>query len=158
MLTNPVTKYILLVTGELMQLTKHFSFEELTYTSRTEYLKENQEEAAKNMNKLKDLAVFAEQVRAIIGSPMIISSGYRCWALNAALKGSISSQHVKCEAIDFIPKNMTVEDAVGLILLSGLEYGQLIHEKTKNSEWVHISTGTKKEYLTYDGKIYMRGN
>ncbi|MGB2578157.1 hypothetical protein AAIR98_000921 [Elusimicrobium simillimum] len=124
---------------ENKQITKHFSFYELTTTANTDYLEKNRQYGFENMDKVVSLAHFAEQVRSILGVPMIVTSGGRCPELNKAINGSPTSQHFLWEAIDFIPKNMSVAEAFDLIRGSNLQFGQLILERAGIKEWVHIS-------------------
>lgn len=138
-----------------MMISKHFSLKELTYTSHKEYLESNIIAAKNNYEKILKLAEFAESVRKVLNCPMIITSGYRCERLNSALGGSKTSQHVKFEAIDFIPKGMGIDQALHAIVESGLSFGQLIDEQTSTSRWIHISMGDSREYLVYRNGMYM---
>lgn len=83
-----------------------------------------------------------EPVRAHFGKPIVISSGYRSPAVNKAVGGAASSQHVKGEAADFeIPGVSNVE--VARWMMAKLNYDQLILEfytpGQPNSGWVHAS-------------------
>lgn len=75
------------------RLTKHFTFEELTHTDYNPLQQKNSDNAIQYRPKLQKLAEFAEQIRAILDCPMIITSGYRCEELNAYVGGSPTSQH-----------------------------------------------------------------
>lgn len=141
-----------------MKLTNHFSFEEITNTSNTELLSLNRRRAMLILDHVYKLALFAEQVRAFLDVPMIITSGFRCQELNEVVGGSSTSQHTRAEAIDFIPgKFMTVEEAYDKIKKSRLIYGQLIIERSKGKEWVHVSMGYKRENLKYNDGKYTKG-
>ena len=136
-----------------MQLTPHFTFDELTRTNHSDLLKQNQEAAKKEMGRLYYLAGFAEAIRDIIGQPMVITSGYRCEELNKRVGGAVYSTHKLFEAIDFVPNNISIEDAFIAIMYSNLEYGKLILEKTKTSKWIHASLGGNRDNLVYkDGR------
>jgi hypothetical protein len=137
-----------------MKLTPHFTAEELTTTNNKEYKEKNKELIVNGIDYLYHLAGFAERVRAIVGCPMIITSGYRCHELNEALKGSRTSQHVLCEAIDFIPTKRSTKDSFLALMFSDLKYHQLILEYSGNSNWIHIGIGGKKENLVYKDKKY----
>lgn len=140
-----------------MQLTPHFTIEELAGTSNEQYKKLNLLKAQEQMGKMYMLAGFAERVREIIGKPMIITSGYRCPELNKAIGGALTSQHIFCEAIDFVVKGLRVEDIFNRIVTSDLKYNQIIIERNKSgSQWVHISIGSYKQKLQFDGKQYIR--
>lgn len=136
----------------LIKLTQHFSVEELTTTDKEEFKEKNYNDGVKRGGDLLVLAQFAEGIRKIIQSPMIITSGYRCPELNAAIGGSKTSQHCDFEAIDFIPKNISAQDAFALIRQSDLKYGQLILEKRGAGHLIHASIGTKRENL-YSPKV-----
>lgn len=51
-----------------------------------------------------------DQVREQYGSPVIITSGYRCEAHNKAIGGATKSSHVDGLAVDVQPKNITLDD------------------------------------------------
>ena len=136
-----------------MKLSRYFTFEELTTTTHKALLKENRKEALDNFQLIEDLAFFAEQVRAILNVPMIITSGFRCDKLNEAVGGAKYSQHLFFRAIDFKPKGMSIDEAFSRIKMSNLVYKQLIKEHSGDSEWVHVSMGYERENLIYkDGK------
>ncbi len=139
-----------------MQLTPHFQMEELCKTSVVKYQKLNLLKAQEQMGKMYQLAGFAERVREIVGKPLIINSGYRCVELNNYLKGSLTSQHLLAEAIDIKVSGKTANELFQIIVASDLKYDQLILEKVGNAQWVHVSIGSKKEKLKYDGKRYTR--
>ena len=144
---------------KFMKLTNHFSFEELTVTNYSaEMLALNRKRATIIQDHIYKLALFAEQVRAILDVPMIITSGFRCTELNEAIGGSATSQHATAQAIDFVPgKFMTVEEAYDKLRKSRLVYGQLIIEHSKGKEWVHVSMGYKRENLKYNDGKYTKG-
>lgn len=134
-------------------LSKHFNLSELAGTSHKALLKENRKEALENFQLIEDLALFAEQVRAFINVPMVITSGFRCEELNKAVGGVKTSQHRFFRAIDFIPKGMDLDECFSRLKMSNLVYGQLIKEHSGSSEWIHVSMGDKRENLIYkDGK------
>lgn len=139
------------------QLTPHFTLEELAGTDVSGYKLTNIAMAKEQLGKMYMLAGFAERIREIIGKPVIINSGYRCPALNKAVGGVSSSQHALAEALDIKVKGKTAEELFRIIVASDLKYDQLIWEKpSKNAAWLHISIGSKKEKLKYDGKKYTK--
>lgn len=116
-----------------MQLTEHFTLEELTATSHREI---DNTPPIDVVDKLKCTARGLEHVRLLLGVPVIVSSGYRCRALNEAVGGAANSQHMQGEAADFIaPKYGTPFEICRLLEASDLRYDQLIFEGT----WVHVS-------------------
>ena len=81
-----------------------------------------------------------EPLRAKIGKPVIITSGYRCPRLNAVVGGVNTSnnvsQHTKGEAADTYVEGMTIEEWYQFIKTSGLAFDQLIQEF---DSWAHVS-------------------
>lgn len=137
-----------------MKLTSHFTVEELTTTNRKDYAEANKKRALQDFSLLMRLSFFAEQVRYILGVPMTITSGYREYDLNILVGGSANSQHLLFEAIDFIPKGMSIDKAFKILKDSKMLFGQLIKEKSGNSEWIHISIGEKRQCLAYKNGKY----
>lgn len=77
--------------------------------------------------------------------PVIINSGYRCPALNAAVGSGTGSDHLKGMAADILaPRFGTpLQIAQALApLVSILGIGQLIYERPRGvaKAWVHVST------------------
>lgn len=131
-----------------MKLTEHFTLEELSTTNKKEFKAENIKYAGKFLDgKIQHLANFAEKVREIINSPMEITQGVRCPALNKAVGGVSTSFHCKCEAIDFVPRKIIVKKAFDLLRNSNLEFDELIYEIKDKKEWIHIAIGYKREIL-----------
>ena len=139
-----------------MNLTPHFELEELCATTHKDLAKINLEEAKKIMGRMYQLAGFAERVRAIIGRPLIINSGFRCVKLNNAVGGSLTSQHLYAEAIDIKVAGKTSKEVFQILSSSDLKYDQLILEKAGNAQWVHVSIGSKKEKLIYENGKYRK--
>ncbi|MDT7834947.1 D-Ala-D-Ala carboxypeptidase family metallohydrolase [Aquabacterium sp. OR-4] len=75
--------------------------------------------------------------------PVVITSGYRCGALNAAVGSSPRSDHVRAMAADWRAPafGTSVEVCRALAPMVGaLGIGQLINEFPGPSGWVHAST------------------
>lgn len=117
-----------------MILTKHFTLDELTFTDhRTLDNVPNDLE----IENLRRLAHTLEAVRAALGNrPIVVNSAFRSVAVNAAVGGKPNSQHLNGCAADIRVPGMTPDQVVRAILLSGLEYDQLIREFDR---WTHIS-------------------
>jgi hypothetical protein len=78
-----------------------------------------------------------EDVRKMCGgNPVLITSGYRSKELNKLVGGSTKSAHCEGRAADFvIPKYGSPHDVVERIVLSDLDYDQVIYE----GSWVHLA-------------------
>ena len=75
--------------------------------------------------------------------PIIISSGYRSPALNAAIGSTSTSDHPKGMAADWTaPRFGSPFDICTALAphVSGLAIGQLINERVRGGAWVHTST------------------
>lgn len=110
------------------------------------------------------LAPGMERVRNLLAVPVQITSGYRSPAVNAAVGGAKSSQHVQGLAADFIAPDFGTPRSIARYLMThapDLRFDQLIFEGT----WVHISFSADKprgEVLTAHfapggGVSYARG-
>ena len=117
-----------------MNLTEHFTLEELTATSHREFDNTPNDYEVGN---LKRLAAFLEQVKAALGGkPVMINSGFRSKAVNDSVGSKDSSQHrIGCAADLRIP-GMTPDEVTKAIIASGLPYDQIIREF---DSWTHIS-------------------
>ena len=143
-------------------MTKHFTFEELTNTSNVELLEANRESAKAFMKQLKYVAGTLEEIRAVLGVPLRVTSGFRNNALNKAVGGSATSGHTKGLCADIVPIGISIEDAFNLIQFNKDKCPSLkkcIKEKVSGSEWLHIETKTEKFqptkfYTTNNGKTY----
>jgi len=85
-----------------------------------------------------------EPIRAHFGVPIFISSGYRSKALNDIIKGSLSSQHCKGQAIDIDMDGGNGEVTNRMVfdfIKNKLDFDQLIWEfgTDFNPDWVHVS-------------------
>lgn len=115
-----------------MNLTPHFSLQEMTFTNHREF--DNTPNVVQ-VNNLQRLAEFLEEVRKLIGKPIIIDSGYRSPEVNQAVGSTSVSQHLRGCAADFRVLGMTSAEVVEAIHSSDLAYDQLILELG----WTHIS-------------------
>lgn len=141
-----------------MRLTENFTFEELVQTSHREHAEANYNFGLKNKAKVQWLAEHMQTLRDCLGSPIIVTSGVRCQALNTAVGGAANSQHTKIEAVDFIVPGMLLDTAFNLIRgYREVRFDQLILECVGKSKWIHISFTTerpRRQVLKYNEKKY----
>ena len=120
-------------------LSPHFTLSEFiaSDTAAMQGIDNTPDDAA--LGELEVTADLMELVRAACGSnPVLISSGYRCPDLNAAVGGASNSAHLYGCACDFtVPAFGTPLDICQAIEPYLAEWGvdQLIYE---NGSWVHI--------------------
>lgn len=102
------------------------------------------------IDNVKRAAYVMEEVRSELGDNMIlVSSWYRSPALNAEVKGSKTSRHMKGLAVDFTcPHFGTPREIVHRLVGSNIKYHQVILEFGK---WVHIDfDGEDRQALIID--------
>lgn len=119
-----------------MNLSPNFTLQELTHSDvAVRYDWENNPDA-NEINNLTRLADLLEQVRTLIGKPVMINSAYRCKQVNDAVGSKDSSQHrIGCAADIRVP-GMTPDEVVKAVIASGIGYDQIIREFDR---WTHIS-------------------
>ena len=134
---------------------KYFTLNELTRSDTANKLKidnEPKEEATKD--NIKELMLFLDGVREGwteeckdkgYGDPAImVNSGYRSEALNKAVKGSKTSEHLLGTAADIEPKNGRNKEFFEWMktYVADKQFSQLINEypdKNNCPSWIHIS-------------------
>ncbi len=129
------------------KLTEHFTVEELTASPTAKAKGIVNTPTPEHLANMKYVCEkILEPVRAHFGKPIKINSSYRCPALNVAVGGSKTSQHVNGQAVDYEIEgvsNKVLADWVS----ENLEFDQVILEfftqGDNNSGWVH--TSIKKE-------------
>jgi hypothetical protein len=117
-----------------MNLTPHFTLEELTHTDhRTLDNIPNETERA----NLVRLAKLLELVKvALGGKPIMVNSAFRSKAVNDAVGSKDTSQHRLGCAADIRVPGMTPDQVVRAIMSHGLYFDQIIREF---DAWTHIS-------------------
>jgi len=123
-----------------MQLSEHFTFEELTHTDHREFDNTPNVEETKNLTRL---AGFLEQVKEVLGGkPIMVNSAFRSEAVNNAVGSRNTSQHrIGCAADIRVP-GMTPDEVVKAVIASGIGYDQIIREFDR---WTHISVPNTKD-------------
>jgi hypothetical protein len=133
-----------------MNLTPHFTFEDLTHTDHRELdntpttmekcVVDGKEEIINAINNLPRLADFLEQVRVILGNkPIIVNSAFRSEAVNTSVGSKNTSDHRRGCAADIRVSGMTPDEVTRAIIASELPYQQVIREFDR---WTHVSIVT----------------
>ena len=125
---------------------KYFTFDELT---RSATAKRKGINNAPTYTIKQNLQALVEKVldplREKWGKPIVVTSGYRCPALNKAIGGATNSQHTKGEAVDIRTVSDTRDENMKLLkclMNSGLVWDQVISEYVDaqgRPDWIHIS-------------------
>lgn len=119
-----------------MNLTPNFTLAELTVSETAVRHGLDNTPSAEHLANLERLARFLEEVRKILGKPIMINSAYRGPEVNAKVGGSRNSQHMVGCAADIRVPGMTPDQVCRAIIASELQYDQLIREF---DSWTHIS-------------------
>ena len=140
---------------------KYFSIRELSASPTAKRLgidnTPNQEQI-QNLNILGDKCL--DPIREAFGAPIIVSSGFRCDALNQALKGSLTSEHKSGRAADLDSHDNQLLWAA--IVSGDFKWTQLINEYPDENgypSWIHISynpNDLKCEILRCDNGNYTK--
>ncbi len=117
---------------------KYFSIKEMT-KSNTATAKgiDNTPDQTITDNLTKLIEVVLDPLREWYGKPIIVNSGYRCEALNKAIGGAKSSQHMLGEAADITVGSKEENEKLFDYIKDNLEFDQLINES--DFSWVHVS-------------------
>lgn len=117
---------------------KYFTIAELCKSTTADRLGINNKcnlEHVVNLTALVDNVL--DPLRTWYGKPLTVSSGYRCPALNKAVKGSNSSQHMSGQAADIDTGDRQQNKLLFEYIRKNLPFDQLIDES--NFTWVHVS-------------------
>ena len=141
-----------------MLITPHFTLAELTVSqlaARDGFDNTPPPEARAN---LQLLCCALEQVRALFGVPIIVSSGYRSEKVNRLIGGAANSQHVQGLAADFTVIEVSPRETVQRISESTVPFDQLSLEVDK---WGHLSvargTPRRQVWTIRKGGGYLAG-
>ena len=133
----------------MTKLTENFSLAELT-TSETAVRNgwDNTPNASEIANLVR-LAEMLEQVRSLLGKPIMINSAFRSKQVNDGVGSKDSSQHrVGCAADIRVP-GMNPDQVCRAIIESNIQFDQIIREfyntETRAGGWTHISVTNTKE-------------
>jgi len=130
-----------------MNLSPHFTLAEFVESQTATRKGIDNTPTPSVITSLARVAAVLEQVRALVGGPITVSSGYRCAALNKAVGGAANSAHLLGLAADITAPGMTPQALAKMIQRAGIAYDQLIYEGT----WVHIglaSGAPRRQVLT----------
>lgn len=124
-------------------MSPHFSLAELTRSSTAKRLRLDNTPPADVLRALQHTADMLERIRSTLDVPIIVTSGYRSPAVNRAVGGVTSSDHLSGQAADIVaPRfgtpHLVAKTLAPLVNTLGIE--QLILEGVKGKQWVHVST------------------
>ena len=117
-----------------MNLTEHFTLEELTTTDHREFDNTPNETERANLVRLAGLLELVKV--AIGGKPVMVNSAFRSKKVNDAVGSKDTSQHRVGCAVDIRVPGMTPDQVVKAVITAKLPFDQLIREFDR---WTHIS-------------------
>lgn len=137
-----------------MNLTPHFTLDELTASESAERNGWDNTPNDRELENLKRLADMLEQVKVVLGGkPIMINSAFRSKKVNDSVGSKDTSQHrIGCAADIRVP-GMTPDEVVRKVIASGINFDQIIREFDR---WTHISvansvdTSPRKQALIID--------
>lgn len=142
---------------DIVRLTAHFDLAEFTRSNVAAAKGIDNTPPPDVVRRIWSTAGHMEMIRALLGKPILISSGYRCSELNKAVGGVANSAHMSGYAVDFTCPDYGSPYKVAMELANSpsISFDQLILEGT----WIHISFDPKmrRELLTLRDGQYKKG-
>jgi zinc D-Ala-D-Ala carboxypeptidase len=145
------------------QVTRNFALSEFVVSDTAARLGIDNTPPAQVLATLRNVLIPAmQEVRDLLAMPVVIKSGYRSPALNAAVRGAQGSDHLTGHAADFVcPGFGTPREVCALLvsLMPSFKFDQLIHE----GGWVHLSFSPRRRnevltaHFTPQGVSYTQG-
>lgn len=124
-----------------MQLTEHFTLSEFvrSETATNKHIDNTpSQEVVDNLRALCRNVL--EPARLAFCAPIYITSGYRCTALNKAVGGKPTSQHLRGEAADLQVRGVENLRKLYKFIKDHGVFDQLLYESNKaGAKWIHVS-------------------
>ena len=123
-----------------MQLTEHFTISEFVRSDTATNRHIDNTPTTEVVDNLRALCRnVLEPARVDFGSPIYITSGYRCTALNKAVGGKPTSHHLRGEAADLHVRGVeNLRKLYNAIKDHGV-FDQLLYESNGATKWIHVS-------------------
>lgn len=145
-------------------ITEHFSLEEMTHSAYLDRINKNRKDPYTNipkeleMENLRVLCNNLEQIRAFLGRPLVISSGYRNEFVNYGVGGSRKSLHIQGAAADILLNMELLIPAAVFAMNLPCAREVLISAKKAGSTWLHfgisaIPIGDCRVGIDFNGNV-----
>ena len=118
----------------------YFTLDELIHSDTADRLGIDNSPTCDAIQCIDDLVTnVLDRLRSEWDRPIIVTSGYRCKELNAAVGGARNSQHLKGQAADIVSDDFEAFRRFVRRWCKDNEFDQCIFEHCGDKEWVHIS-------------------
>lgn len=122
-----------------MNLTQHFTLEELTHSDYAEaHGIRNYPGQLERRNLMMLCVLILEPLRISLGQPIRINSAYRCKAVNLGVGGVSTSHHLLGLAADIHFDSETQLNSMIRILRNNKHLDLALIERSKSSKWLHV--------------------
>lgn len=116
-----------------------FTLEEFTRSSTAKKLKIDNTPSDEVIRNIEyGVQKVLDPLRRMLQTPITITSGYRCSALNKAVGGVSNSWHTKGNAADIRVKNEEEAKAIFQVLKTLPSVDTVLFEHSANSIWMHV--------------------
>ena len=132
------------MTDMIGPLSEHFTWAEATHSETAIRLGIDNTPPLSVRGNIRATAAKMDRLRKFVGQPIHVTSWYRCFDLNRALRSQDNSAHVQGWAVDFVaPRYGTTSDLFRLLAPLALDMGcdQVIQEfaQSPRGGWIHVS-------------------
>jgi len=133
----------------MTKLTENFTLAELTVSDIGARNGWDNTPNASEIANLVRLATLLEQVRSLLGKPILVNSAFRSKQVNDGVGSKDSSQHRVGCAADIRVSGMNPDQVCRTIIESDIQFDQIIREfynpETNAGGWTHISVSNTKD-------------
>ena len=118
----------------------YFTLDEFIHSDTADRLGIDNSPTCDAISNLDDLVTnVLDRLRSEWGRPIIVTSGYRCKELNAAVGGARNSQHLKGQAADIVSDDFEAFRRFVRRWCKDNEFDQCIFEHGGGRQCIHIS-------------------